>query len=113
MSQEKEKVEAVRTAFQQEFERFEQLNLDGIDLASAEELIRTLGELKVRHTGKKSAIAGTMKLVGSVAPEERAAFGQLVQAVERDITSAIETAEAKLKSFIINEQIERERLDVT
>jgi phenylalanyl-tRNA synthetase alpha chain len=113
MSQEKEKVEAVRTAFKQEFERFEQLNVDELSLASAEELMRELGELKVRHTGKKSAISGTMKLVGSVAPEERAAFGQMVQSVERDITNAIESAESKLKSFIINAQIESERLDVT
>lgn len=113
MSEEREKVEEVRTAFLSEFGRFRDLDLSTASLASANELSRELAELKVRHTGKRSAIAGTMKLIGRVAPEERSAFGQLVQSVEKDIVSMIETAEAALGEFITNARIERERLDVT
>ncbi|MBK7513449.1 MAG: phenylalanine--tRNA ligase subunit alpha [Chloracidobacterium sp.] len=82
-------------------------------MASGEELSRDLAELKIRHTGKKSAIAGTMKLIGQVAPEERGAFGQMVQSVEKEIVSSIEAAETTLNEFIVNARIERERLDVT
>jgi len=113
MSEEREKVEEVRTAFLSEFGRFRDLDLSNATLASADEVSRELAELKVRHTGKKSAIAGTMKLIGRVAPEERSAFGQLVQSVEKDIVSMIEAAEAKLSEFISDARIERERLDVT
>lgn len=113
MSEEREKVEEVRTAFLSEFGRFRDLDLSTASLASADELSRELAELKVRHTGKRSAIAGTMKLIGRVAPEERSAFGQLVQSVEKDIVSMIETAESALGEFITNARIERERLDVT
>src|SRR6187402_899624 len=100
MSEVNDKVEAVRSAFVDEFSPFADLRLDGTSIDAAEQLKRDLGELKVRHTGKKSAIAGTMKLVGGVAPEERAAFGQLVQSVEREITTALESAEEKLDQFI-------------
>jgi phenylalanyl-tRNA synthetase alpha chain len=113
MSEEREKVEEVRTAFLNEFGPFRDLDLSNATLASAEELSRELADIKVRHTGKRSAIAGTMKLIGRVAAEERSAFGQLVQSVEKDIVSMIESAEATLANFIVNARIESERLDVT
>ncbi len=111
MSEEKEKVEAARSAFDSEFERFADLN--GTGLAEAEVLIRELGELKIRHTGKKSALAATKKLIGKVAPEERSDFGQLVQSVENEINEKIDTSEAILKKLVEDAKTERERLDVT
>jgi phenylalanyl-tRNA synthetase alpha chain len=113
MSEEREKIEAVRASFNDEFKPFADLSVDGLTLAAAEELMRDLAALKIRHTGKKSPIAGTMKLVGQVAPEERSAFGQLVQSAEKEIVAAIESAETTLRQFISEARIERERLDVT
>ncbi|MEP7212341.1 MAG: phenylalanine--tRNA ligase subunit alpha [Acidobacteriota bacterium] len=113
MSEEREQIEAVRTAFHEEFAPFADLDASGMTLTSAEELLRGIAALKVRQTGKKSPIAATMKLVGRVAPEERSSFGQLVQSVEKEIVSMIETSEGVLKTFISDAKIERERLDVT
>ena len=113
MSDEKDKVEAIRTVFTTEFERFADLSLDGTPLSDAEAMLRELGELKIKHTGKKSAIADAKKLIGKVEPEERGNFGQFVQSVEKEIVSSIESAETKLNEFITNAKIERERLDVT
>lgn len=113
MSEIDRQVDEIREAFEQEFGRFADLSLDGIAMSDAEALLRDLGELKIKHTGKKSNIAGAMKLIGKVAPENRAAFGQMVQTVEKGIAAKIEEAETKLTSFILNAKIERERLDVT
>ncbi|MGH9820486.1 MAG: phenylalanine--tRNA ligase subunit alpha [Pyrinomonadaceae bacterium] len=76
-------------------------------------MLREVGDLKIRHTGKKSEIAGAMKLIGKVAPEERGNFGQLVQSIEKGIASKIEETESRLSEFISNAKTERERLDVT
>ena len=113
MSDELVKVQMIREAFEQEFERFADLSIDGLAMDDADQLLRALGELKIGHTGKKSEIAGAMKLIGKVAPEDRAAFGQRVQAVEKGIATRIGDLETKLTSFISNSKIERERLDVT
>lgn len=113
MSDERDKVEAVRTAFTEEFAPYADLRLDGMSLSDVEALLRGLGELKIKHSGKKSAIAATMKLIGGVAPEERGAFGQLVQSVEKEIVNSIEIAEAALNAFVLNAKLERERIDVT
>ena len=113
MSDEKAQIEQIGEAFEQEFGRFADLRLDGVTLTDAEAFLRELGELKVKHTGKKSAISGAMKLIGGVAPEERAAFAQVVQSVEKSIVSKFEAVETQLIDFISNLKIEHERLDVT
>ncbi|MEP6947533.1 MAG: phenylalanine--tRNA ligase subunit alpha [Acidobacteriota bacterium] len=113
MSDERDKVEAVRTAFAEEFAGYANLSLDSSSLSDVESLLRGLGELKIKHTGKRSEIAATMKLIGRVSPEERGAFGQMVQSVEKEIVNSIETAESKLNRYISNAKIERDRLDVT
>lgn len=113
MSEEKKQIEAVREAFEQEFGRFADLNPERLNLAEAENLQRELSELRVKHAGRKSEIANAKKLIGRVAPEERGAFGQFVQSIEKEIVTAIDEAEAKLKDFITNAKIAREAIDVT
>lgn len=115
MIEQKEQVEKIREAFNQEFGRFADFRskIKGLSLTVAENLQRELNELKTKHTGKKSEIANAKKLIGRVAPEERGAFGQFVQTVEKEIVSAIEETENNLKNFIAEAKTERERLDVT
>ena len=113
MSEYTGQVETIREAFEQEFGRFADLSVDGIAFSDAEALLRDLGELKIKHTGKKSAISGAMNLVGKVAPEERAGFGQFVQSVQKDIAAKIDAVEISLNEVITNAKIESERLDVT
>ena len=115
MSEEIKQVEDIRQTFETEFAKFSHLQADdgNLNLADAENFQRELSELKIRHAGKKSEIAGAKKLIGRVSPEERGAFGQLVQTIEKEITTAIETVETNLKNYVSDAKIERERLDVT
>jgi len=110
-------VEAANKAFEQDFERFVRFRSSASEaslaLAEAEKLERELSELRSRHTGKKSAIAAAKKLIGRVAAEERAAFGQLVQQTEAQMLQAIVEAEQSLKEIIAAKRSEGESLDVT
>lgn len=108
-----EQVNMIREAFEQKFERFADLRLDGLSLADSESLLKEIEELKIRETGKKSPISGAMALIGKVAPEERATFGQRVQSVQKDIAAKIEAAENLLKAHISELRIACESLDVT
>jgi phenylalanyl-tRNA synthetase alpha chain len=133
----KQQAEAARKAFEQEFGRFAGFQPVGdekagggssfvdessgaqfglrefFNLSEAEAALRELGELRSRHTGKKSALASVKKMIGRVAPEERAAFGQLVQQIEAEIVSRIDEYETNLKSLVERLRTERERIDVT
>ena len=111
-------VEAASKAFEQEFERFARFTGDtnaaiGLDLEAAVADERALAELRTRHLGKKSALAASKKLIGRVAPEARAAFGQLVQSTEAAFTEALATAEQSLKAHIELQRTARESIDVT
>lgn len=110
-------VESAREAFEQEFERFARFTRDaGVSLSAlkeAEAELRGLGDLRVRHAGKKSAIGAAKKLIGRVPAEQRASFGQLVQTVEAHITESVNAAELALKTFIENARTARESIDVT
>src|SRR5687767_4646717 len=113
MSDERSQVEAARSEFAREFKRFAVLDVNGSNVPDLEAFLRDLGELKVRHTGKRSAIAASKKLIGKISAEERGAFGQLVQSVESEIVSKISEAEAKLTDLFSTAKAEAERLDVT
>jgi phenylalanyl-tRNA synthetase alpha chain len=110
-------VESAREAFEREFERFAHFtNESGTGLTSlkdAESQLRGLADLRVRHAGKKSAIAAGKKLIGRVPAEQRASFGQLVQTTEAQITESISAAELALKTFIETARTARESIDVT
>ncbi len=115
----KQKAENARKAFEQEFEHFARFRAGGasgdagLALKEAEALERELADLATRHTGKKSELAAVKKLIGRVAPQERASFGQLVQQIEAGIRGSIEEAAGSLQSFIRDARLERERIDVT
>jgi phenylalanyl-tRNA synthetase alpha chain len=96
-----------------EFRRFTEGSLDSINLGDAEQQLRDLNDLKVRLTGKKSDLAAVKKQIGTVPAEDRAAFAQAVQAVEKEISGSLETAEARLSEKITQLRIEADRLDVT
>jgi phenylalanyl-tRNA synthetase alpha chain len=113
MSDERATVKATREAFERDFRSFSELNPNGCSLAELQAKLREVGELKVRHTGKKSALAEAKKLIGKVAPEERGEFGQFVQSVEKWILERIESAERILNESLTQAKIEAERLDVT
>lgn len=132
-------LEAARKAFEQEFGRFAGFRAgkiakadDGassvgesrkistelgaretINLSDAEAALRELGELRTRHTGKKSALSAAKKMIGRIDASERAGFGQLVQQIEAEIVSEIDEIETALKSFVAELKKESERIDVT
>jgi len=108
-------VESARSLFEQDFAPFASYVEDSgtLPLAVAEEELKRLRELRTRHLGKKSAIAGAKKLIGRVAAGDRAAFGQLVQKTEATISQSIETAEESLGTIIKSARTAREAIDVT
>ncbi|HMT09910.1 MAG TPA: hypothetical protein PKA82_18135, partial [Pyrinomonadaceae bacterium] len=113
MAIDKAPIQAVKDKIYGDIGHFADVSVDGILLPDAVEQLAQVKELKIRHTGKKSELAALMKMVGSQAPVDRAEFGQAIQAVEKEITSALETAVERLEGRIAMLKLEAERIDVT
>ena len=107
-----QEVEAARSAFEHEFERFANL-ASVVAMDGAERGLEALREMRTRHLGKKSAIAASKKLIGRVPSEDRASFGQLVQKTEAVITQSIVDVEAALTAIIEAARTARDAIDVT
>ena len=108
-------VESITKAFEEDFERFFPFIRDpsALSLEQAEAENRALGELRTRHLGKKSALAAAKKLIGRIAPEERAGFGQNIQATEQRFDNLVHAAERSLGDHIEAQRTARESIDVT
>jgi len=108
-------IETINKAFEQDFERFfpyiKNPTALGLEQALAEQ--RAVGELRTRHLGKKSALAAAKKLIGRVAVDERARFGQQVQSTEERLGNLLHDVEFSLHNYIENERTARESIDVT
>ena len=114
----KTQVENAHKAFEQEFERFARFTEgapadSALNLEQSEAEQRALADLRTRHLGKKSALAACKKMIGRVAAEERAAFGQLVQRSEGSIVQKIDDTEQVLKTLLEALRTSRESIDVT
>jgi phenylalanyl-tRNA synthetase alpha chain len=108
-------LDLIQKAFEHDFERFFPYAHDPITLELEQALAeqRAVIELRTRHLGKKSALAAAKKLIGRVAPEERAGFGQKVQATEEKFDLLLHEVEEGLREHIEQARTARESIDVT
>jgi phenylalanyl-tRNA synthetase alpha chain len=86
---------------------------DGVSLAATEARLREVKDRSVELTGKKSRLSEFKKQIGKIDAEVRAEFAQAVQAAEKEIRDALESAEALLNDRINALKTEREAIDVT
>jgi phenylalanyl-tRNA synthetase alpha chain len=88
-------------------------------VAEAEAAIRAatelgrLDELRVYYLGKKGVITQRMKTLGDLAPEERRAAGQTINAAKERVQGEVESRRATLENAALEERLAAEAVDVT
>ncbi len=94
-------------------ERIEQIVNSAKERINKIEDLQELQELKVRLLGKKSELSDLLKGLGTVAKEERPKIGSLVNEARQELEEKIGTAEKKLKEKVMNQKLEKEKIDIT
>lgn len=90
----------------------EQLKKEALALIeSADE--KTLEDLRIEYLSKKGKIQGLMAQMRELSPEEKPKFGQLVNDLKNDVTSAIEAKKEKLSAALLNEKLNAEKIDIS
>ncbi len=69
--------------------------------------------LRVRYLGKKGELTAVLRGMGALSPEERPVVGQMANEVRAEIEVALAAKVAAEKEKALNDQLVRERLDVT
>ena len=75
--------------------------------------LEALNELKVSYLGKKGEITALLKSMKDLKPEERPAFGQMVNSLREEIESQMETRRKQLADAARTARLAAEEIDVT
>ena len=81
-----------------------------LGLAATEE---GLQELRVKYLGKKGALTGVMKGLGSLSAEERPLIGQVVNSVKGRLEEAFDARALEIREAVKAARLSGERIDVT
>ena len=92
---------------------FEQLERELLDAVAAAGDLVSLEDVRVAALGKKGRISELMKGLGAMAPEERKAFGQGVNALKNRITDALTQAKEALQEAEMAARLGSEQADIT
>ena len=94
-------------------EQLEQLQIEALAAIKSVDDLKTLNELRVTYLGKNQTIQSLMPLMGKLPPEERGAFGQLINGVKAKIAEQIELKQKHLEDIELQKKLEKESIDVT
>ena len=72
-----------------------------------------LEALRVHYLGKKGSVTALLKSLGDMAPKERKLFGQAVNEAKSELAELIAAKREQLGSASLEQQLVRERIDVT
>lgn len=72
-----------------------------------------LGELKTEYLGKKGKVTELSSLIKEVSVEEKKEFGMLLNEIKTYATDKISEKQKELEDKLLNEKLEKERIDVT
>lgn len=93
-------------------------NLDSI-LQQAKEAVSEavrpseLEDLRVKYLGKKGELTNQLKQIGSLPPEERPKFGDLVNQIKQEVASLLNSRKAALEDAELAASIAAEKIDIT
>lgn len=80
---------------------------------SASKDSRELDAIRVKYLGKKGEVTALMKNMRNLTPEERPAFGQMVNDLRAAIEAGLAENKARLDAIALEARLKRETIDVT
>ena len=89
------------------------IKAEAFDLLEKAASLDELQDLKVKVLGKKGTLTALLRQMGSLSPELRPKFGQIVNEAREQIESAWAEHAARLEERALEERLEAERIDIT
>lgn len=94
-------------------EKFNQIKLSAKNDLEKIVSSKELGELKAKYVGKNGEVTSLLRGMKDVAPENRAAFGKMVNDLKDEVSQLFSDKEIELKSAEQKLKFEKEAIDVT
>ncbi len=94
-------------------ERLQKIREEAVARIKASKSPEALNDVRVSVLGKKGELTALLKSMKDVAPEERPAFGQLVNDTRAEIEKVLEDAKKHMDQIILEMKLKTEVIDVT
>lgn len=94
-------------------DRLEQIRQNALAQIEEAGALEKLNEIRVAFLGKKGELTSIMKSMKEIAPEERPAFGQMVNETRSEIEKKMEEMKSELARKAREAQLKAEVIDVT
>ncbi|MEK6772888.1 MAG: phenylalanine--tRNA ligase subunit alpha [Bdellovibrionota bacterium] len=95
------------------YQKLEQIEGDALKHFQNAQNSKDLYDQKVRFLGKSGSLTEIMKEMGSLSKEEKPLFGKKVNEAKQKLEQAYIEAEVRLKHVEIEEQMQKEEVDMT
>src|SRR5690606_5178341 len=93
--------------------QLQELKTQALDQIAAASTVKELNDVRVAYLGKKGPITDLLKGMGKLPAEERPKMGALVNEIRETVTAILEERKELLEQQAIQEQLEKESIDVT
>ena len=94
-------------------EKLQAIKEEALEQLKQAESLDRLNEIRVSFLGKKGQLTALLKSMKDVAPEDRPAFGQMVNNTRTQIEEVLEETKKRLEKAALDERLKAEVLDVT
>ena len=94
-------------------DRIEEVRNQALQAVASAENLDQLNQIRVQYLGKKGLIQDMMKAMKDLPKEEKPAFGQKVNVLKSEVSTAVETKQVELAKIATVQKLERERIDIT
>ena len=94
-------------------EKLQKIKEEAMNRIAASDDLTKLNDVRVAVLGKKGELTAVLKSMKDVLPEERPAFGQLVNEVRSEIEDKLENAKKALEAKELELRLQNEVIDVT
>lgn len=94
-------------------DRIEEVRSQVLQAVASAENLDQLNQIRVQYLGKKGLIQDMMKAMKDLPKEEKPAFGQKVNVLKSEVSTAVETKQAELAKIATAQKLEQERIDIS
>ncbi len=94
-------------------DRIEEVRSQALQAVASAENLDQLNQIRVQYLGKKGLIQDMMKAMKDLPKEEKPAFGQKVNVLKSEVSTAVETKQVELAKIATVQKLESERIDIT
>lgn len=92
---------------------FEQIRLKAQNEVKNVQSVKELNDLRTKFTGKSGEVTALMRGMKDIAPENRSAYGKMVNDLKNEIDAIFNQIEADLKEKELNQKYQKEAIDIT